>query len=677
VVCEVFDADGNWLVTGGPWACEAGSGRIERIPVGQDRIFVVLAEDDLGNIRYQGETTGVSIEAGQNNQAVVIDAYLFVPTLSVPENAAQDVDLSAVSLEWEPVENADEYLVQVAKDVDFETLTINETTPATVYAAPPLEPLTEYFWKICAVDMQTNTGADSEVRSFVTSDCSTTIMPASNAFTNTGGTASIEVTSPSSHCTWSASASARWITITSDSSGSGNGTVTYSVSANDGAARSATITIAGQTHTVSQEQGGCTYTISPASRSVDNDGGAYNVTVTATHSGCEWSTSENVGWISLSPASGSGDGTVRVTVSANTGAARSATITIAGQTHTVSQEQGACTYSISPSSRSVDNDGGAYNVTVTAAHSGCEWSTSENVGWVSLSPASGSGDGTVRVNVSANTGAARSATITIAGRTHTVNQEEGPCTYTISPASQSVDNDGGAYNVTVTAAHSGCAWSTSENVDWISLSPSSGSGSGTVRVTVSANDGLSRSATITIAGRTHTVSQEQGACTYAVSPASQSVDNDGDAYDITVTSAHSGCAWSTSANVDWISLSPTSGSGDGTVHVTVSANDGEARSATITISGQTHTVNQEEGSCTYSISPTSQTVGKYGRVYDVTVTATHSGCEWTTSENYDWISLSPTSGSGSGTVRVTVSAYDGPARSATITIAGRDHTINQ
>ena len=245
VVCEVYDAAGNWLVTGGPWACEARSGRIERIPVGQDRIFVVLAEDDLGNIRYQGETTGVSIEAGQNTQTVVIDAYLFIPTLSVPENAAQDVDLSAVSLEWELVENADEYLVQVAKDVDFETIIINETTPATVYAAPPLEPLTEYFWKICAVDMHANTGADSEVRSFVTSDCTYTILPANNSFTNTGGTASIDVTSSSSQCTWSVSASASWITITSDSSGSGDGTVTYSVSANTGAARSATITIAG------------------------------------------------------------------------------------------------------------------------------------------------------------------------------------------------------------------------------------------------------------------------------------------------------------------------------------------------------------------------------------------------------------------------------------------------
>jgi hypothetical protein len=315
VVCEVYDATGNWLVTGGPWACEAGGGRIEGIPVGPDRIFVVLAEDELGNIRYQGETTGVSIEAGQNTQAVVIDAYLFIPTLSLPENAAQDVDLGAVSLEWELIENADAYLVQVAKDVDFETISVDETTPATVYAPPPLEPLTEYFWKISAVDMQANTGADSEVRSFVTSDCAYTILPAGNAFTNTGGTGSIDVTSSSSFCTWRVSPSESWITITSDSSESiesSDGTVTYSVAANPGAARSATITIADQTHTVEQEAAPCTYTISPPSQSVGENGGAYDVTVSATHSGCEWSTPEVDSWFRLSPTSGSGDGTVVV-----------------------------------------------------------------------------------------------------------------------------------------------------------------------------------------------------------------------------------------------------------------------------------------------------------------------------------------------------------------------------
>jgi hypothetical protein len=337
VVCEVYDAAGNWLVTGGPWACEAGSGRVEGIPVGQDRIFVVLGEDGLGNIRYQGETTGVSIVAGQNTQTVVIDAYPFIPTLSVPENAAEDVDLEAVSLEWEVVENADEYLVEVAKDDDFETIVIDETTPATVYAAPPLEPLTEYFWKIRAVDMQANTGADSEARSFVTSDCTNTISPTSQSVDRNGDAYDVTVSTPYSGCEWSTSASDDWFSL-SPTSGSGSGTVRVIYLDNGGAARSATITIAGQTHTIEQEEGPCFYSISPTDQSVDDEGDRYEVAVSATHSGCEWSTSENEDWLSLRPTSGSGSGTVRVSYLDNNEAARSATITIAGQPHTINQK---------------------------------------------------------------------------------------------------------------------------------------------------------------------------------------------------------------------------------------------------------------------------------------------------------------------------------------------------
>lgn len=54
-------------------------------------------------------------------------------------------------------------------------------------------------------------------------------------------------------CTWTATSNAAFITITSGASGSGNGAVHYSVTANKGAARTGTATIAGQTFTVIQD----------------------------------------------------------------------------------------------------------------------------------------------------------------------------------------------------------------------------------------------------------------------------------------------------------------------------------------------------------------------------------------------------------------------------------------
>ena len=54
-------------------------------------------------------------------------------------------------------------------------------------------------------------------------------------------------------CIWTATSNVSWITITSGNSGTGNGLVNYLVSANSGSQRIGTMTIGGQTFTVSQE----------------------------------------------------------------------------------------------------------------------------------------------------------------------------------------------------------------------------------------------------------------------------------------------------------------------------------------------------------------------------------------------------------------------------------------
>ena len=71
-----------------------------------------------------------------------------------------------------------------------------------------------------------------------------------------------------------ASATHGWLTVTSGASGSGTGTVAFSAAANPRrAARTGTITIAGQTFTVNQAAAACTYTLQPTSQSVVAGGG--------------------------------------------------------------------------------------------------------------------------------------------------------------------------------------------------------------------------------------------------------------------------------------------------------------------------------------------------------------------------------------------------------------------
>ncbi|MCC6591121.1 MAG: beta-propeller fold lactonase family protein [Bryobacterales bacterium] len=81
-----------------------------------------------------------------------------------------------------------------------------------------------------------------------------------------------------------------------------------------------------------------------------------------------------------------------------------------------------CSYSLSQSSVSLAATGGSATITVTT-NAGCPWSATEDSGWISFTgnPAN-SGSGSVGISVGPNVGPARSANITVAGRTYTVNQ---------------------------------------------------------------------------------------------------------------------------------------------------------------------------------------------------------------------------------------------------------------
>jgi uncharacterized protein (TIGR03437 family) len=321
--------------------------------------------------------------------------------------------------------------------------------------------------------------------------CSYTIAPASRSFTATAATGSVAVTAETG-CTWTAASSASWITITSGSSGNGSGTVEYSVAANTGtSSRTGTLTIAGQTFTVTQAAGAtCSYAIAPTSASVPAGGTTGSVTVTAP-SGCTWTATSNASWIAVtSGASGSGNGTVSYTVAASSSAnPLTGTLTIAGQTFTVTQAGATCSYAIAPTSASAPAGGTSGSVIVTAP-TGCAWTATSNVSWITVSPASGNGNGVVGYTVAASSSPlARTGTLTIAGQTFTVTQAAA-ATLNVSPATLSFTAQRGGANplaqsLQVTASDaSSIPWTATSSAAWLSVSPASGNTPANVSVSV-------------------------------------------------------------------------------------------------------------------------------------------------------------------------------------------------
>src|SRR5207244_2476309 len=137
--------------------------------------------------------------------------------------------------------------------------------------------------------------------------------------------------------------------------------------------RSGTLTAGGSSAAITQVGITCTDTISPASQSVVAGGGTGNTTVTAP-TGCAWTAVSNDAWITVTTgASGSGNGSVTFSMAANTaGTSRTGTLTIAGNTFTVTQAGVPCTSTLAPASQAVAVGGGSGTVTVTAA-AGCSW----------------------------------------------------------------------------------------------------------------------------------------------------------------------------------------------------------------------------------------------------------------------------------------------------------------
>jgi hypothetical protein len=201
------------------------------------------------------------------------------------------------------------------------------------------------------------------------------------------------------------------------------------------------------------------------------------------------------------------------------------TLTVAGQTYTVSQDAPAptptpaCTGTLATSASTVVAAGGSGAVDVTAA-ANCTWTAASNAAWLLVTTgATGTGIGTVSYNAAPNSGAERTGTLTIAGRTFTVTQQAAAptaaCTVSLDKTSLLVGAAEANWIINVTTPDSTCAWTPSADAAWLvvkstlpTLAPVTGPGS--VKVRAVANTGPRRVGHFIVNGVVYTVTQGAG-----------------------------------------------------------------------------------------------------------------------------------------------------------------------
>lgn len=515
--------------------------------------------------------------------------------------------------------------------------------------------------------------------------CSFSASPVSLTVPAAGGTSSVVVTSPAG-CAWTATSGASWLSITA-ATGSGTGSVSLSASPNTTTSpRTTSLTVEGRTVSVTQNGvAPCSFSVSPTTQSLPADGGARSVSVTA-GTGCNWSAStDSPSWITLGAPAGTGSGSLTYTVAPNAQiSARSGSLTVAGYTISITQDGAACGYGVTPSRLTVPAAGVNGSLSVNTL-TGCAWSaSSDSPSWLWITAgASGNGPGGPSYAVATNPlGTPRVGTLTVAGQSVTVTQDAAPapsCTYTVGPLPQSVPATASAASFAVTAP-AGCAWTASSNTSWLGITAGlPGSGNGFLSFGASANTLTSpRTGTLTIAGQTVTVIQAAAECAYAVTPTSHRIAAGGGTALGAVTST-SGCAWTTSSPVSWLTVSGgRTGTGDYTL--TAAPNTGTVeRSVVVTIAGTSVAVTQPAPQlCRVTVAVTSLSVGETASNGSVDVTA-GIGCAWTASSSEPWLTItSGTPGSGNGSVVFRVEENTTKAsRSATLTIGGQTVTVTQ
>jgi uncharacterized protein (TIGR03437 family) len=169
--------------------------------------------------------------------------------------------------------------------------------------------------------------------------CQYSVEGGGTPFGTSGGTGSVVVIAARSDCPWLATSNVSWITITSGASGTGNGAVSFTVSPNPlSTTRTAILAIAGQIVTISQPGSACVFFVGNLHVLAPTTGLSGQVSVSTNLPDCTWSAVSNTPWLFvISGSSGQGNGTVSYAVAANSGSARTGTLTVAGGTVFFSQ----------------------------------------------------------------------------------------------------------------------------------------------------------------------------------------------------------------------------------------------------------------------------------------------------------------------------------------------------
>jgi hypothetical protein len=238
---------------------------------------------------------------------------------------------------------------------------------------------------------------------------------------------------------------------------------------------------------------------------------------------------------------------------------------------------------------------------------------------------------------------------------------------------------------TISASSPCSLFPVSFDVPWLSLRQINGAAT-QIQVDVAVNTGPARVGHVTTGIGPLTVMQAAGNCVTAITPPSQSFNENGGSGAFTVT-ATPGCAWQATTNAivsTWFTrISGAEGSGSGVVTFSLGSNTSPLPRGASFVVGGSMQFQITQSACPVTVSPTDLHVPAVGGNFSITITSDF--CQWFAEiptfrgSLLTFFSIvGPGSGTGSGTVRLSVPPNQtGQVRSASLSVASRTVVVTQ
>ena len=397
--------------------------------------------------------------------------------------------------------------------------------------------------------------------------------------------------------------------------------------------------------------------------SVAPEGGAVEAVLT---SNGDWTVASYPYWLTVSPASGNGNATLVLSAEANLeGESRSGQVVVSTKDNraVLAVNQGfndMMFLTITPETLECIPEGGVFEVAVT---SNCSWEVGELPQWMTCSPMSGTGNDSLVVTIEGigndpTEGREWDVQIGNAAVSATLHvTQNGVVVYgiVVDPDHFAVGFDGDAQMVTVQCSE---PWNARNETDWIRMDAVSGEGPTTLVIKVLSNMeyiprvGIVHFSTRSGAETDLVVNQEAAPNPHFLTLSLSEVNfsGEGGTAEIAVECDET---WRANVDCNWVTVSPQSGSENGTLMLQVGHNVlASERSAQLTVSSDNlvavATIHQDGSGVQVMIDlqPDTVFISSEGGVGTIELTA---NVPWTLS-SANWVNLLQTSGTGNATV---------------------------